>query len=244
MPNNNDNSQNATKIRYTYSQNQLHGDFISGDKVYGNDNTSKNMPMSKGILSESSYGGQEQFDRLYRTVFLAIERRPEDPHIKKGELQFIAESIYRELMHESTANIPHIRQWLKQLNSLAPDVFQTATAVLTSKENGLAEQTRNEIQKVRDDCQPTSEMEMPIQVYLENELAAQNAPPEFSDRMRGELEELEQAVHDGNVRPVRQILGDLVQMNGMIQPLRHWLVDSAGIPTAIKVFARNYLDSL
>jgi hypothetical protein len=231
---------------YHYSQNQLHGDIIGGDKVYGDVTNSKIFPVSKGILSEAAYGGsQENFERMYRSVFLAIEKRPEDSRVKKGELNHIADNIYKELLQESTANLSSVRQWLKQLNSLAPDVYQTSIAVLTNPSNGLSEATRANLDSLREECQPIEEMTMPINAYLENELTTNQKSSAVSQQMRGELEELQHAVTEGNVKPVRQILVDMTnELPGMKLPLRHWLVDSNGIPTAIKVFARNYLDSL
>jgi hypothetical protein len=244
MSNNNDNSQIPGNFSYNQSHTQLHGDIIGGDKVYGDIGNNRSVPASKGILSEAQApGSQEQFDRLYRSVFLAIERRPEDPQVRRGELSFIAENIHREFLHESTANLPQVRLWLKQLYSLAPDVFQTIVAVLTAPGNGLSEQTRKEVESVRKECEPVIEMTMPIHVYLENELTTKNLPPSKSEQMRVELQELQEAVHEGNVQPMRRLLGDLTQeLPGMKLPLRHWLVESAGIPPAIKVFARNYLD--
>lgn len=231
---------------FDYSQNQLHGDIIGGDKVYGDVTNSKIFPVSKGILSDNAFGSsQENFERMYRSVFLAIENRPEDPQVKKGELRHIAENVYKELLYEPTANLDNVRQWLKQLNSLAPDVYQTSIAVLTNPNNGLSEATRSNLESLRDECLPTTEMAMSINAYLENELTANQASSAVSEQMRGELQELQQAVDDGNVKPIRQILVDLTSaLPGMKQPLRNWLVDSTGIPTAIKVFARNYLDSL
>jgi hypothetical protein len=187
----------------------------------------------------------EQFDRLYRSVYLAIERRPEDPRVKKGELHFITENIYRELLQESTASLGLVGQWLRQLHSLAPDVYLSTVSVLTNPANGLSNETRAEIERIRRECEPAVEMVMPIHAYLENELTANQKSSAVSEQMRGELEELQQAVHEGNVRPVRQLLVDLTsELPGMKLPLRHWLVDSNSIPTAIKVFARNYLDSI
>lgn len=244
MSNNND-SKLDSSIHYVYAQNEVHSDIIGGDKVYGDGSISKSIPVKKGAMNESQYGSQERFERLYRSVFTRIERRPEDPQVKKEELHFIAESIYKELTHESTANYPQLRMWLKQLNSLAPDVYQTCIAVLTSPGNGLSDETKEFVEEVRQECKPATEMNMPINVYLENEISEHNLSSTESERMRVELEELQEAVQAGNVQPVRKLLVDLTRgLPGMKQPLRHWLVDSAGVPTAIKVFARNYLDRL
>lgn len=241
MSDKNNKSQMTVGSENDYS---LHGDIIGGDKVYSDSTSSKILPLSKGILIESSNSNREQLDRLYRSVFLAIEKRPEDGRVKKGELHFIAENILAELWHEGSANLDLVGQWLKQLNSLALDVYQTAIAVLINPNNGLSEPTRFEIDKIRQECEPTTEMTMPINVYLENEINANHVSPAVSAQMRGELEELQHAVYEGNIKPVRQLLVDLTTaLPGMRLPLRHWLVDSTGIPTAIKVFARNYLDS-
>jgi hypothetical protein len=83
---------------------------------------------------------------------------------------------------------------------------------------------------------------MPLNSYLEKELMIRGLPPEKSAEMRADLNSLQSAVNDGNVRPVRQLLDELIQeLPGMRQPLRHWLIESAEIPAAIKVFARKYL---
>jgi hypothetical protein len=245
MFNNNDKSQTDSSIHYNNSQNEVHSDIIGGDKVYGNVSASKGISFTKSVMNETQNGGQEKFDRLYRSVFMAIEKRPEDPQVKKSELHWIAESIYKELLHEGTASYPQIRLWLRQLNSLAPDVFQTCIAILTSPVSGLSVETVAVAEEVSRDCKPTAEMNMPINVYLENELTERKLSATQSQQMRVELEQLQQAVNEGNVRPIRQLLVDLTQgLPGMRQPLRSWLVETAGVPTAIKVFARNYLDQL
>lgn len=173
---------------------------------------------------------------------MAIDRRPEDPKVARSELVYITEKIYKEVLKGDTAAYATIRLLLKQLYALAPDVFQVCVTILTNPHSELPLELMTVVQEVKDGCEPAVQINMPLTSYLEKELSTHQLPPEESNRMRDDLMELQTAVHSGNVQPIRQLLVDLTSaLPGMRQPLRSWLVDSSDVPTAVRVFARNYL---
>jgi hypothetical protein len=228
-------------IDYGFTGDQIHDEkmedsqisYIAGDsQIY-----------AKGIVFDTQQTkSQGKFERFYRSVYIAIERRPPDPNVEKEELVYIVENIYNEALSGSPSGFPLLRRWLKQLFSLAPDVFQVCTTILSNPSSGLSAEIISLVEEVKRDCEPVGQMTMPLNSYLEKELMDLGVPPEKSAEMRADLNDLQSAVNAGNVRPVRQLLDELIQeLPGMRQPLRHWLVESAEIPAAIKVFARKYL---
>jgi hypothetical protein len=117
--------------------------------------------------------------------------------------------------------------------------------ILTNPHSELSPELIAMVQEVKDGCEPTGQINMPLASYLEKELTTHQLPPAESNRMRADLTQLQTAVDSGNVQPIRQLLVELTSaLPGMRQPLRSWLVDSSDVPTAVKVFARNYLDRL
>ncbi len=226
---------------YGYTGDQIHDEseedsqitFIVGDTNFH----------TKGVAFETQQmREQDRFERFYRSVFIAIERRPTDPNVEKEELNFIAENIFKEALINNPDSYRRLRRWLKQLFSLAPDVFQVCITILKNPSNGLSSEIMSLAEEVRKECEPTDQMAMPLNTYLEKELMDHALPPAESERMRNDLNDLQVAVTAGNVRPVRQLLDDLLtELPGMRQPLRNWLAESADVPAAIKVFARKYL---
>lgn len=189
---------------------------------------------------------RDKFERFYRSVFIAVERRPEDPNVEKEQLFFMVERIYEIVMNLNgfSKDFDFLGRSLKQLFSLAPDVFQVCVTILTNPSSELDPELVQYVEKVRQECMPMTNAasDMPIHTYLEKELMNHHLPLDKSNEMREDLEELQAAVNDGNVRPVRKLLDELLgELPGMRQPLRHWLVESAEVPPTIKVFARKYL---
>ncbi|MFZ0549023.1 MAG: hypothetical protein WAM60_26490 [Candidatus Promineifilaceae bacterium] len=227
---------------YGYTEDEVH-DENTGDTniTYLGSNTAS---FYKSVNQNGHQAkSQEKFERLYRSVYIAIERRPEDPKVSRSELVFITEKIYREVITGDPASFSQIGRLLKQLDALAPDVFQVCITVLTNPNSDLSPQLVAMVQEIKDGCEPTSQINMPLTSYLEKELTTHQLPPDQSNQMRSDLTQLQTAVDSGNVQPVRQLLVDLTSaLPGLRQPLRTWLVDSTEVPTAIKVFARNYLD--
>lgn len=200
---------------------------------------------SKGIdFAIQQTNGQSKFERFYRSVYIAVERRPTDPNVEKEELFFLVDTIYNQVLKLEgfTSGFDQLGRSLKQLFSLAPDVFQVCVTILSNPSSDLSPALVSYVEQVREDCEPGAQMNMPINSYLEMELMDHQLPPDKSDEMRADLNELQAAVNVGNVRPVRQLIDELIaELPGMRMPLRNWLVESAEIPAAIKVFARKYL---
>lgn len=245
MSTNNDNSQLGNNYSYGYKKDEVHDETVGGNNSTITYNNSKNIFFQSAAVDTQQARGLDRLERFYRSVFLAINMRPEDPQVTKDELNFIAENIYKEVLRNDPAAFPQLRRWLQQLYALAPDVFQVCVTILTSFKNELAPEVIREVERVRDDCQPTVQTNMPLNAYLERELTEHHLTPDESNKMREELTQLQLEVNNGNVQPVRQLLLDLTNaLPGMRQPLRNWLVESTEVPTAIKVFARNYLDRL
>jgi hypothetical protein len=226
---------------YGYTGDQIHDESIEDSQlsyVAGN-----NGIYSKGIhFNSQQTKGQERFERIFRSVYIAVERRPNDPNVEKEELVFLVNNIYQGAMEGNAVDSAILYRWLKQLYSLAPDVFQVCVTILSNPSSDLSSRVLQVVQEVKREAEPVGEMTMPLNSYLEKELMIRGLPPEKSAEMRADLNSLQSAVNDGNVRPVRQLLDELIQeLPGMRQPLRHWLIESAEIPAAIKVFARKYL---
>lgn len=240
MPDEFNKAQFSKGANYGFTEDEVHDDKMGDSNITylgTNSNTFyKSVPTSQQTRS------QEKFERLYRSVFVAIERRPEDPRVARSELVYITEKIYKEVLKGDTAAYPTIRLLLKQLYALAPDVFQVCVTILTNPHSELPLELMTMVQGVKDECEPASQINMPLASYLERELTAHQVPPDESNQMRADLTELQTAVNSGNVQPIRQLLVELTSaLPGMKQPLRSWLVDSSDVPTAVKVFARNYL---
>lgn len=244
MSNGNNNSQ-SNNFDYYYSKDEVHSDYAGSDKYYGKVSTSKSISLSSGVQTDGQINMLDTFDRFYRSVYTAIERRADDPQVAREELVYIADNIYNEILRDDPETFPHIHRLLKQLYAIAPDVYLICVTVLTSpmSEFSLSPALITLVKSVRESLEAGDQLEMQLNDYLERELIEHPMPPEQSAKMREELVELQSAVTNGNVQPVRQILHDLTNtLPGMRLPLRSWLVESNDVPTAIKVFARNYLD--
>lgn len=232
-------------LDYGYTGDQIHDENMEDSQLTYVAGTSKIY--SKGIDFvdiQQQANGQGKFERFYRSVFIAVERRPIDPNVEKEELFFLVETIYEQVMKLNgyDSGFDQLGRSLKQLFSLAPDVFQVCVTILSNPSSELSPALVSYVEQVRKDYEPGAQTNMPLNSYLEKELVNHQLPPDKSEEMRADLHELQAAVNVGNVRPVRQLIDELItELPGMRMPLRNWLVESAEIPAAIKVFARKYL---
>lgn len=243
MSNDDNNSQSNNNYDYYFSKDEVHSDYVGSDKYYDKVSTSKSISLSQSAQNDSQTGGLNLFERLYRSVYIAIERRAPDPQVAKDELIYIADNIYNEVLQDDPETYPHIRRLLRQLYAIAPDVYLICVTTLTSPMSQLSPGIVALGIDIRQSLETSGQTDMKLNEYLERELSEHHLTPDQSKKMREELNELQSAVTNGNVQPVRQLLSDLTNaLPGMRLPLRSWLVESTEVPTAIKVFARNYLD--
>jgi hypothetical protein len=230
---------------YGDKENQVHGNIIGGEKVnLSKIGSSSSIVIGRGTQSYIQQGKNlEFFEYSYESVYEAIKARPEEPNLQKDSLEFLARQLHNELVQDGLPDHTRINRLLKQLSSLAPDIFERATTVLLDDNAGLSPEIHHLVERIREDCRPDIQTNKPIDEYLEKELTIHNLTPDKSKQMREDLNQLRLAVDSGNIPPVRQLLYELThELPGMKRPLRHWLVESPATSPAIKILARNYLD--
>lgn len=125
------------------------GDKIAGDKIAGDKITVGGVTNSSGIAigrgarasgaAEPSAGDAE---RLFRAIYARIEARQPDPAVEKDEIRAKVQQIEREARAGARANQGKLGRWLRELDGMAPEVFDATAACLASPLAGFDEAVR------------------------------------------------------------------------------------------------------
>ena len=113
----------------------VHGDFVGGDKVVFSDlGGSSSVAIGRGAQSSILQQNMRSPDlvELFRSIYLSIQLRPDEPGIGKSELVELVQHIQEEAAKGDQANSQWLERWLKQLEQYASDVFQQTVEVLAS----------------------------------------------------------------------------------------------------------------
>ena len=113
----------------------VHGDFVGGEKVVLSDlGSPSGVAIGRGAQSSIMQQNVMQPDlvELFRSIYLSIQLRSEEPGIGKDELVELVQHIQDEVLKGDQANSQRLERWLRQLEQVACDVFQQTVEVLTS----------------------------------------------------------------------------------------------------------------
>lgn len=117
--------------------NYIGGDYVGRDKighqeiVYGNK-----------IIGTS-------LETLFKSVYQAIDARPEDLDVSKDEITSTVENIQKEATQGAQANSKKITRWLSMLGDMAPDILDVTVACLVNPAAGVAEVVRKVAEKAK-----------------------------------------------------------------------------------------------
>jgi len=222
----------------------VHGDFVGGDKiVIGDLGGSSSVAIGRGAQSSIMQQNVRQPDlvELFRSIYLSIQLRPDEPGIGKDELVQLVQHIQDEVMKGDRANSQRLERWLRQLEQYASDVFQQTVEVLSSPVvtsvsiHQLVIQFGNEPEKA---SPPGADA---IKQRLEN-------GPWTADAKAHLVQELE-LVHNelrmgdkADLGEVTYALEQLVAADpDLRQPLAAWLIDSEATPRPVRIIAKKML---
>ena len=222
----------------------VHGDFVGGEKiVLGDLGGSSGVAIGRGTQSSILQQNIRQPDlvELFRSVYLSIQLRPDEPGIGKDELAQLVQHVQDEVLKGDQANSQRLERWLRQLEQVASDVFQQTVEVLASPV-----------------VTSVSIHQMVIQFGGDVEKAALPGVDEIKQRLengpwsadeKAHLVERLESIHNemllgekANLGEIAYALEQLVAADpGLRQPLAAWLVDSEAIPRPVRIIAKKML---
>jgi hypothetical protein len=223
----------------------VHGDFAGGDKIVLSDlGGSSGVAIGRGAQSsivQQQSARQPDLVELFRSIYLRIQLRPDEPGIGKDELVQLVQHIQDEVLKGDQANSQRLERWLKQLEQVASDVFQQTVEVLASP-----------------DVTSVSIHQLVIQFGSGVEKGALPSVDEIKQRLdngpwsaeeKGQLVEklelIQNEVRSGdkaNLGEVTYALEQLVAADpGLRRPMAAWLVDSEATPRPVRIIAKKML---
>jgi hypothetical protein len=222
----------------------LHADFIGSDKiVFGDLGGSSGVAIGRGAQSSILQQSMRSPDllELFRSIYLSIQLRPDEPGIGKDELVQLVQRIQDEALKGDQANSQRLERWLKQLEQYASDVFQQTVEVLSSpvvtsvSVRQLVIQFGNPVEKA---ALPGADE---IKQRLENGLWS----PDDKRHLIEKLEVIHNETQSGdkaNLGEIAYALDQLIAADpGLRQPLAAWLVDSEPMPRPVRIIAKKML---
>lgn len=130
---------------------------VHGDQAGGNLSKTGDISGSVGVavgsdidlsVSQGLKGGD--LAALFAAVYQRIEDRPKDPDVDKEELTETVQKIEDEAAKGEDANPNKVNRWLKNLTTMAPDIFEVTLACLTNPAAGIAAVIRNVAEKAKE----------------------------------------------------------------------------------------------
>jgi len=222
----------------------VHGDFVGGEKVVlGDLVVSSSVAIGRGAQSSISQQNIRQPDlgELFRSIYLSIQLRPDEPGIGKDELVQLVQHVQDEVLKGDQANSQRLERWLRQLEQVASDVFQQTVEVLASP----AVTSVSIHQMV---IQFGGEVEKAIPPGADEIKQRLEESPRSADEKARLVERLE-LIHNeillgekANLGEIAYALEQLVAADpNLRQPLAAWLVDSEAIPRPVRIIAKKML---
>ncbi len=237
--------EESTPISDLFDREQsLHGDFVGGDKVvFGDLGGSSGVAIGRGAQSSILQQSMRSPDlvELFRSIYLSIQLRPDEPGIGKDELVQLVQRIQDEVLKGDQANGQRLERWLKQLEQYASDVFQQTVEVLTSPLVASVS-IRQLVIQFGNTAEKTA---LPGVDEIKQQL--ENGPwsPEDRTHLIEKLEVIHnetQAGDKANLGEIAYALDQLVAADPTLrQPLAAWLVDSEAMPRPVRIIAKKML---
>jgi hypothetical protein len=223
----------------------VHGDFVGGDKIVFSDlGGSSGVAIGRGAQSsilQQQAVRQPDLVELFRSVYLSIQLRPDEPGIGKDELVELVQHIQDEALKGDQANSQRLERWLKQLEQVASDVFQQTVELLASPSvtslsiHQLVIQFGSEVEKA---ALPGADA---IKQRLENGPWSADEKAQLVEKLeliRNELRMGDKA----DLGEVAYALEQLVAADpDLRQPLAAWLVDTEAAPRPVRIIAKKML---
>jgi hypothetical protein len=223
----------------------VHGDFVGGDKIVFSDlGGSSSVAIGRGaqssILQQQNMRSPDVVE-LFRSIYLSIQLRPDEPGIGKDELVQLVQHIQDEVAKGDQANSQRLERWLKQLEQYASDVFQQTVEVLASPMvnsisiHQLLIQFDSEVEKVA----------LPGVDEIKQRLENGPWPADAKAQLVDKVELIHNEIQTGDKADLGEVAYAIEQLvaadPGLRQPLAAWLVDSESIPRPVRIIAKKML---
>ncbi len=223
----------------------VHGDFAGSDKiVFGDLGGSSGVAIGRGAQSSIM---QQQSSRppdlteLFRSIYLSIQLRRDEPGIGKDELVQLVQHIQDEVFKGDQANSQRLERWLRQLDQVASDVFQQTVEVLASPVvttvsiHQLAIQFGSEEQKAA----------LPGADEIKQQLETSPLPADTKAKLVEKLDLVNNEVLLGDKADLGEVAYALEQLvtadPSLRQPLAAWLVDLEAASRPVRIIAKKML---
>jgi hypothetical protein len=127
----------------------VHGDEVGGDKVTGDKITvgdisgGTGIAIGRGAQATVTHGlAGEDVAQLFATIHQQIKARADNPDIDKEEITETVQKIEQENAKGEQANPSKVERWLRNLASMAPDIFELTVECLKSPLAGISSVVR------------------------------------------------------------------------------------------------------
>jgi hypothetical protein len=122
-----------------------------GDQInVGNISNSSGIAIGRGASASVSQGlSGRDLDRLFASVYQAVQARPPEPGVNKEQITAIVREIQGEAAQGEQASPSKVETWLHRLVKMAPDIFDVTVASLTSPAAGIAAVIRKVAERVK-----------------------------------------------------------------------------------------------
>ncbi|MCS6937724.1 MAG: caspase family protein, partial [Roseiflexus sp.] len=130
---------------------QTGGDYVGGDKISVGDVSGTGIAIGRGAQAhvQQSGGDHDAFVRAFAQIYAAITARPDDPHVDKEEIVETVKKIEQEAAKGEQANEHKLTRWLRNLASMAEDIFEVTVAALTGPQAAFATVARKVAEKAK-----------------------------------------------------------------------------------------------
>lgn len=132
---------------------EVHGDQVGGDRIsVGNISDSPGVAIGRGAQVKVQSGiDAKEISELFLPIYQKIESRPPDPFVEKQEITDQVKRIENEVATGERAKPATVVRWLRNLATMAPDIFDVTVAALTSPAAGIYMTIRKIAQKAKDE---------------------------------------------------------------------------------------------
>lgn len=127
------------------------GDQVGGDKITVGDISGTGIAIGSGASAEVHQSGVDAaaLEKAFKDIYDQIEARKPDGNFEKEEIVAPVKKVEEEIAKGAEANPKRVDQFLKNLASMAPDIFDVTVKTLINPAAGIAEVIRKVAEKAK-----------------------------------------------------------------------------------------------